>query len=62
METRKRVLGEEHPDTLASIANLESICRKKANRKRKEALATIIIHHQQRHNYKMIQFRLHMAR
>jgi Tetratricopeptide repeat len=24
METRKRVLGQEHPDTLSSIANLAS--------------------------------------
>jgi hypothetical protein len=24
METRKRVLGQEHPDTLTSIANLAS--------------------------------------
>jgi hypothetical protein len=25
MDTRKRVLGEEHPDTLTSMANLESM-------------------------------------
>jgi hypothetical protein len=25
METRKRVLGEEHPDTLSSMANLASM-------------------------------------
>jgi hypothetical protein len=27
METRKRVFGAEHPDTLTSIANLGSIYR-----------------------------------
>jgi hypothetical protein len=29
METRKRVLSPEHPDTLASMANLASTYRKK---------------------------------
>ena len=27
METRKRILGQEHPDTLASMANLASTYR-----------------------------------
>jgi hypothetical protein len=27
METRKRVLGQEHPDTLTSMANLASMYR-----------------------------------
>jgi tetratricopeptide (TPR) repeat protein len=38
METRKRVLGEEHPDTLTSIANLASTYRNQGRWKEAEEL------------------------
>ena len=38
METRKRVLGEEHPDTLSSIANLASTYRNQGRWKEAEEL------------------------
>jgi tetratricopeptide (TPR) repeat protein len=38
METRKRVLGQEHPDTLTSMANLASTYRKQGRWKEAEEL------------------------
>ena len=38
METRKRVLGEEHPDTLTSMANLASTYRNQGRWKEAEEL------------------------
>jgi Tetratricopeptide repeat/Domain of unknown function (DUF1897) len=40
METRKMVLGTEHPDTLISIANLASTYRSQGRWKEAEALET----------------------
>ena len=37
METRKRVLGREHPDTLASMGNLASIYWRQGQLQWKEA-------------------------
>jgi hypothetical protein len=38
METRKRVLGEEHPDTLTSMANLALTYRNQGRWKEAESL------------------------
>ena len=38
METRKRVLGQEHPDTLTSMANLASTYRSQGRWKEAEEL------------------------
>ena len=38
METRKRVLGQEHPDTLASMANLASTYQNQGRWKEAEEL------------------------
>jgi len=38
METRKRVLGQEHPDTLTSVANLASTYRNQGRWKEAEEL------------------------
>ncbi|KAH7271056.1 hypothetical protein B0J15DRAFT_389638, partial [Fusarium solani] len=42
-ETTKRVLGEEHPDTLTSIANLASIFRNQGRWKEAEELEVGVI-------------------
>ena len=38
METRKRVLGEEHPNTLTSMGNLASTYRQQGRSKEAEEL------------------------
>jgi tetratricopeptide (TPR) repeat protein len=43
IETRKRVLGDEHPDTLASIANLASTYRNQGRWKEAEELEVQVI-------------------
>jgi len=43
METRKRVLGEEHPDTLASITNLASTYENQGRWKEAEELKVQVI-------------------
>ncbi|KAL2199928.1 hypothetical protein P885DRAFT_75110 [Corynascus similis CBS 632.67] len=51
METRKRVLGEDHPDTLTSMANLA--CTWKSQGRLEDALdliKTCFHHQQQEHN------------
>ena len=43
METRKKVLGAEHPDTLASMANLASTFRNQGRWKEAEELEAQVI-------------------
>jgi tetratricopeptide (TPR) repeat protein len=43
METRKRVLGEEHPDTLLSISNLASTYRNQGRWKEAEELGVQVM-------------------
>jgi hypothetical protein len=43
IETRKRVLREEHPDTLSSMANLASTYRNQGRRKEAEELEVQVI-------------------
>ena len=43
METRKRVLGEEHPDTLTSISNLALTYRNQGQWKKAEDLQVMVI-------------------
>jgi hypothetical protein len=43
METRKRVLGQEHPDTLTSMANLASTYWDRGRRKEAEDLEVQVI-------------------
>ncbi|KAH7319053.1 hypothetical protein BKA65DRAFT_356306, partial [Rhexocercosporidium sp. MPI-PUGE-AT-0058] len=43
METRKRVLGAEHPSTLTSIVNLASTYRNQGRRKEAEDLEVQVI-------------------
>jgi hypothetical protein len=43
IETRKRVLGEEHPDTLSSIGNLASTYRNQGRWKEAEELEVQVI-------------------
>ena len=43
METRKRVLGEEHPDTLTSMANLASTYRNQGRWKEAEVLESQVM-------------------
>ncbi|TGZ78598.1 hypothetical protein EX30DRAFT_299649, partial [Ascodesmis nigricans] len=38
MEKRKRVLDEEHPDTLSSMANLAATYRKQGRKKKAKEL------------------------
>jgi hypothetical protein len=43
METSSRVLGEDHPDTLTSIANLASTYRKQGRWKEAEELVVQVM-------------------
>ena len=43
VETMKRVLGEEHPDTLMSMSNLASTYRKQGRRKEAEVLEALVM-------------------
>ena len=43
METRKRVLGEEHPDTLTSMYNLASTYRSQGRWKEAEMLEVLVM-------------------
>ena len=43
METRKRVLGEEHPDTLTSIANLASTYKHQGRLNKAEEIEVQVI-------------------
>ena len=43
MEKRKHLLGEEHPDTLSSMANLASIYRDQGKWKEAEALEVVVM-------------------
>ena len=43
METRKRVLGEEHPDTLTSIGNLALTYRNQGRWKEAEQLEVQVL-------------------
>ncbi len=43
METTKRILGEEHPDTLTSMANLASTCRNQGRWKETEELNVAVM-------------------
>ena len=43
MEKRKQVLGDDHPDTLASVAKLASMYRNQGRSKEAEALQGLVM-------------------
>jgi hypothetical protein len=48
METRQKVLGPEHPDTLASVAELATSCMRQGRKMESEELEQQIINIRQR--------------